>query len=112
MTKQKQYYTIYKHTFADGTFYVGVTGLLPLERRWQHGAGYHNNKEFYRAIQLAGWDNISHEVIEIVEDKEAAHERETYWIQHFIALGYKSFNKYKTKGLPEEPESIEDLLLI
>lgn len=90
-------YKIYKHTLPDGTFYIGQTKERRLERRWQGGVGYKNNREFFKAILEYGWKNIKHEVIEEVSDKKLANKREGYWIQYWIAQGFNTFNTYKVK---------------
>lgn len=55
-------WTVYRHTSPDGKMYVGVT-CKPINRRWQNGTGYQNNKKFSADIDLYGWDNFQHEVL-------------------------------------------------
>lgn len=89
-------YKIYKHTLPDGRAYIGYTGLEKGYQRWQYGAGYRNIPLFFEAILQYGWDNIKHEILEEVETKEEALEREWYYIDlyktHIEANG---FNKNK-----------------
>ena len=71
-------YSIYVHTFPDGKKYVGSTSL-DVENRWQSGRGYKYQKEMFKAIKSFGWDNIQHQVLETVEEKEIAIKREEYY---------------------------------
>lgn len=76
-------YKIYKHTLPDGRAYVGMTGAKKIYKRWQYGSGYVANKPFYNEILKFGWNNIQHEILEEVEDREEAKEREQYYIELF-----------------------------
>ena len=71
-------YSIYVHTFPDGKKYVGMTSQ-DVENRWQLGWGYKDQKIVFNAINSVGWNNIQHQVIETVEDKETALKREEYY---------------------------------
>ena len=71
-------YSIYVHTTPDGRKYVGSTSKKPI-MRFRRGRGYKHNTRFYNAIKDVGWDNIEHKVLETVEDKETALEREEYY---------------------------------
>lgn len=61
---------IYIHTCPNGKKYIGTTQLSDPKNRWDSGWGYKNNTHFWNAIQKYGWNNISHQVIEVdtVED--------------------------------------------
>ena len=87
-------YSIYVHTFPDGKKYVGSTSL-DVKRRWQSGSGYKDQKEMFEAIKSVGWNNIQHQVIETVEDKENAIKREEYytllWRTNEPDFGYNIF---------------------
>lgn len=87
-------YSIYLHTFPDGKKYVGSTSL-DVEKRWQSGRGYKEQKEMFEAIKSVGWDNIQHQVLETVEDKETALKREEYYTLLFKSnepeFGYNIF---------------------
>lgn len=97
MAKRKYY--IYKHTFPNNKVYIGITCQTP-EMRWgRDGEGYLQlNKKgqptqakMYHAIKKYGWNNIKHEIIEIVYTKEDAEKQE----RHYITKVYKShFAKY------------------
>lgn len=61
---------IYVHTVPNGKMYVGQT--KDIVSRWYNGEGYVNNREFYKDIQIYKWNNIKHEIIAQVEDRETA----------------------------------------
>lgn len=86
-----QSYCVYKHQTPSGKIYIGITSIDP-EKRWLHGRGYRKNTHFWNAIQKYGWENISHEILESGLSREAASEREKFYIEfygsHEIAKGY------------------------
>jgi group I intron endonuclease len=59
---ENESYIIYCHETPSGKRYVGVTKTT-INKRWQKGKGYKNNKYFWRAIQKYGWDNIEHYIL-------------------------------------------------
>jgi hypothetical protein len=61
-------YYVYIHRTPSNKTYVGITKMNP-EKRWKRGLGYRGNKHFYNAILKYGWDNISHEVIEVYTEE-------------------------------------------
>ena len=71
-------YSIYVHTTPDGKKYVGSTSQEP-NKRFLGGCNYKCSTRFYDAIKFFGWDNIQHQVLETVEDKETALKREEYY---------------------------------
>ena len=71
-------YSIYVHTTPDGKKYVGSTSQKP-KIRFNRGRNYRNSTRFYDAIKFFGWNNIKHEILETVEDKETALKREEYY---------------------------------
>ena len=73
-------YQIYIHKVPNGKVYIGYTEKEKLYDRWRYGNGYDNQKEFYNDIVEYGWKNIKHEVLETVETKQEALERESYYI--------------------------------
>ena len=99
-------YSIYVHTTPDGRKYVGSTSLKP-KRRFHGGSLYRNHIRFYNAIKFFGWDNIQHEIIETVEDKETALKREEYYtllwrtnepeFGYNICYGNRGFHAKKTE---------------
>ena len=72
-------YNIYVHTFPDGRKYVGSTKKQNPKKRWKGAQGYRKHKTLFNAIKSVGWNNIQHEIIETVEDKETALKREEYY---------------------------------
>ena len=72
-------YNIYVHTFPDGRKYVGSTKKQNPNGRWKGAQGYRKHKTLFNAIKSVGWNNIQHEIIETVEDKETALKREEYY---------------------------------
>lgn len=60
--REKMAYTVYKHTSPSGKVYIGITSSS-VNRRWQNGKGYRQNKHFYSAILKYGWDNFDHEIV-------------------------------------------------
>ena len=71
-------YSIYVHTTPDGRKYVGSTSQEPY-KRFGRGSTYKKHTSFYDAIKSVGWDNIEHQILETVEDKETAIKREEYY---------------------------------
>ena len=72
-------YNIYVHTFPDGRKYVGSTKKQNPKKRWKGSQGYRKHKTLFNAIKSVGWNNIQHEILETVEDKETAFKREEYY---------------------------------
>ena len=99
-------YSIYVHTTPDGRKYVGSTSLEP-KIRFNGGSNYKTCTRFYNAIKLFGWDNIKHEILETVEDKETALKREEYYTLLFRSnepeFGYNILTG--RKGLIQSEES-------
>ena len=61
LREEKPYY-IYIHTCPNSMVYVGKTKNP--KTRWKNGEGYKEyNKQFYKAIQTYGWENIKHEIV-------------------------------------------------
>lgn len=75
-------YKIYKLTLPNGKVYIGQTSN-ELNVRWNAGQGYSENKPLFHDIILYGWLNINKELLEEVETKEQATERERYYILQF-----------------------------
>lgn len=69
---------IYKHTnIIDNKVYIGQTQNYA--KRCTPG-NYKGCPYFYHAIQLYGWDNFTHEILETVLTQEEADEKEKYYI--------------------------------
>ena len=100
-------YNIYVHTFPDGRKYVGSTKKQNPNGRWKCAQGYRKHKTLFNAIKSVGWNNIQHEILETVEDKETALKREEYYTLLWrtnepefgfnIKLGNKPNNEIKQK---------------
>lgn len=63
-------YYVYVHTVPNGKMYIGQT--KELQQRWQNGEGYSGNRQFYKDIQIYGWNNIKHEIIAECNNMEQA----------------------------------------
>ena len=77
---QKCDWLVYLHTFPDGKKYVGITSKTAEERWGREGRNY-RNMYVYEGIQLWGWDNIKHEILEQGLTESAARVREQYYIK-------------------------------
>lgn len=94
---KKVEYAIYKLTEPiTNRVYIGATSIEPSER-WQGGAGYKNNEEFYYFIKLAGWENIKKEVIAYATDVRDAQIIEAYFIKKYYS-NRNSFGYNLTEG--------------
>lgn len=91
-------YSIYKHTVPNGKVYIGMTSATKLYDRWKYGSGYTKNAAFHDDIIDYGWRNITHEVIEQVEDKNEALAREGYYIDLYKSYDPEyGYNTYRNK---------------
>lgn len=80
----------------DLPFYVGITNN-PNERMMQHLLRDDSNEgkvARIKDIQAGGLTPKMH-IIEVVEGRSIAHEKETYWIQQYLAKGIKLTNIQK-----------------
>ena len=83
-------YKVYVHiNKVNGKRYYGIT-CQKVERRWQNGKAYKDNKHFTRAINKYGWDNFEHIVLFDNLTKAEAELMEKF----YIAL-YDTINQYK-----------------
>ena len=91
-------YYVYVHTVPNGKVYVGQTKLI--QERWNNGEGYIDNKPFYNAIKLYGWNKIKHEIVAEFSDRESALQLETILIVLLKAedenYGYNQTHLYDT----------------
>lgn len=94
-------YKIYKLTLKNKC-YIGITKQEKLYNRCQYGSGYEKNKKFYDDICKFGWNEVRQEILEEVETKEEALEKEREYILKFESnnpdKGYNShINNTKKK---------------
>lgn len=81
-------YIVYKHTTPSNKVYIGITSRN-LNRRWENGVGYRNNKYFYNAILKYGWNNIKHEILFTGLSKEEACKKEIELISKYDSTNTK-----------------------
>ena len=99
-------YIVYKHTTPSNKIYIGITSC-DVERRWQKGKNYKNNKYFTNAINKHGWANIKHEILFDNLSKKEAEAKEIELIKKYksnnIKYGYNIENGGNATGkLSEE----------
>ena len=86
-------FSVYKHTCPNHKIYIGITSNK-INRRWQNGFGYRENKHFFNAILKYGWDNIKHEILLTNLTKEEACKKEIELIAFYKSnqskYGYNS----------------------
>lgn len=68
-------YSVYKHIVPNGKIYVGITKAPP-EQRWHNGAGYKENRAFWKDILFYGWGNITHEIVATGLSEQEARKKE------------------------------------
>ena len=74
-------YTVYCHINKyNNKKYVGITSQKRLSRRFQNGQGYKHSTHFYNAINMYGWDNFDHIVLESNLSEEEAKAKEEQYI--------------------------------
>lgn len=56
-------FIVYVHTSPQGKRYIGITSRTAKDRWGVSGKGYRDNKHFYAAIQLYGWENFDHKIV-------------------------------------------------
>lgn len=79
--KENKPYYVYIHTCPNYWTYVGLSQKP--KQRWNNGEGYKDNKEFYKAINKFGWDNIKHEIVAETNYRWIAQKIERTLITHF-----------------------------
>lgn len=89
---------IYKHTFPNGTVYIGKIKLEP-EERWLNGFGYRNSPMMFQAIVKYGWDNVKHEILYDNLTDEEATQKEAALIQEYAL---SSEIVYNVQGIPAQ----------
>lgn len=77
---------VYRATAPNGKNYIGITSKGLEYRQSTHkrdALNNYTNSMFHKAIRKYGFDNIEWEILEKVEDKKTAQERERFYIQQF-----------------------------
>ena len=100
---QGKNWCVYIHTFPNRKHYVGITSRTPLER-WNNGLGYKGQKKLYSAIKKYGWDNVSH-VVNYVEDERTARHMEAVLIRFLDSVNNGYNIKLEVDPWLEESES-------
>lgn len=72
-------YTLYGHISPKGKYYIGIT-KQKLEKRWNNGKNYKDQKKFWNAIRYYGWENFEHVVFKTGLNKRLA----LYWEEKYI----------------------------
>lgn len=95
-------YKVYKHTFPNGKFYIGITSKVRIEERWGDNGKYYKGQFVYRAIKKYGWDNIKHEILFEDLTKDQAEQKEIELIALYESnksnKGYNIQNGGNTQG--------------
>lgn len=96
-------FRVYKHTCPNGKVYIGMTGL-DLDRRWENGFGYVDNRALFHDIVQYGWTNFDHEILSEHETKAEALREEAYQILAHNAVhpqyGYNYAQNGSTHSTP------------
>ena len=92
-------FKIYRYTFPDGMFYIGMTSLDIAKRR---DCGYGHNPKLKKALKV-GWHNVKVDILDTTDSRDKAFELEEYYIKLFDATN-KGYNiskggKFTYKGL-------------
>jgi len=91
-------YSVYIHiNLYNDKKYVGITRQQDVNKRWQKGNGYSNNRHFFSAINKYGWDRFSHIIIFSGCSEEEARDVETLLITTFDTIN-PNFGYNKTTG--------------
>ena len=82
-------YTVYMHISPSNKRYIGITSQT-VEKRWNNGHGYRNNKHFTNAINHYGWENFQHIII-----TRGLTEDEAKWLEIELIREWDSSNRDK-----------------
>jgi len=80
-------YIVYKHTSPNNKVYIGITSKDPVRRWGVCGQRYKNNKHFWNAISLYGWENFKHEIV-----AEGLSQSEAGLLEQELIAQYKSYD--------------------
>ena len=79
-------YCVYVHILPNDKRYYGMSKSI--KHRWRNkGCDYKYNIEFYEAIQLYGWDNISHIIVAKGLTKD-----EAKWLEEELIRTHKTYD--------------------
>ena len=93
-------YTVYMHECPNGKRYIGVTNKSLEERSGRNGIQYNRNKYFYEDIMKYGWDNISHSVLFVYQDRKEAVAKEYDLIEFYETRNpEKGYNHVKGSAI-------------
>ena len=78
----KKIYTVYEHIFPNAMVYVGLT-CQPLSQRWGYNGNGYKKQSIYKYIELWGWENIRHDIIDDQLSKDEAIRIEREYIKYY-----------------------------
>jgi len=90
--EEEKKFIIYLHRCPNGKCYVGMTSQMVNQRWGKNGYKYKNNKDFYPDIEIYGWDNIEHIILEEGLSREDACESEKYNIKKYNCIYPNGYN--------------------
>lgn len=93
----KNKFLVYMHVAPNNKKYIGITSKS-IEKRWNNGNGYRNNKYFYSAILKYGKDNFKHIVIASDLTKDNACRLEIELIKKYDTTNRKKGFNHSTGG--------------
>lgn len=104
------------HISPSNKYYIGITSMKPVKKRFANGKGYSRNIYFTRAINKYGWNNFQHIIY-----KENLSEKEAKELEISLIAKYKS-NKREfgynitsggdgTSGVPKTQHQIDMIKL-
>lgn len=100
-----EYYVYVITNPYNGKRYVGQTQQDP-QKRWNYGAGYHYNTDFYNDILKYKWCNFEKEW-DIYYSKEEADAAEDYYINYYHTLNPEcGYNKVTNLTLKQRQKEI------
>lgn len=83
MSNKKLWY-VYMHTNKiNNKKYIGITGQERYWDRWRSDGSGYKTQIFGRAIEKYGWENFTHEILEIVDSENVALVQEQYYIRQY-----------------------------
>lgn len=93
---------IYRHIFPNDKSYVGQCQGETIEdakRRWGSNGNGYRAQLVYKAIKKYGWENIQHEILEVVDNQDTANDREIYYIALYDSTVEKNGYNVSVGGL-------------